>query len=47
MSFHESPLPIMRIRLTEVEGWMLGRIMVMSHNNMDEDAPLPRGGFIQ
>jgi hypothetical protein len=47
MSFHESPLPIMRIRLTEVEGWMLGRIMVMSHNDMDEDAPLPRGGFIQ
>jgi hypothetical protein len=45
MSFQESPLPIMRIRLTEVEGWMLGRIMVMTHH--DEDETLPRGGFIQ
>lgn len=47
MSFTESPLPIMRIRLTEVEGWMLGRIVVMSHSGMDEDEPFPRGGFIQ
>lgn len=47
MSFHESPLPIMRIRLTEVEGWMLGRIMVMSNNDLDQDESVPRGGFIQ
>jgi hypothetical protein len=46
MSFQESPLPIMRIRLTEVEGWMLGRIMVMAHPDLDDDT-LPRGGFIQ
>lgn len=47
MSFNESLLPIMRIRLTEVEGWMLGRIVVLTHGEMDEDDPLPRGGFIQ
>lgn len=46
LSFQESPLPIMRIRLTEVEGWMLGRILVMSPDEMD-DNHLPRGGFIQ
>ena len=46
LSFQESPLPIMRIRLTEVEGWMLGRIMVMSGDEID-DTHLPRGGFIQ
>lgn len=46
ISFQESPLPIMRIRLTEVEGWMLGRIVVMSNDDVDNHAP-PRGGFIQ
>jgi hypothetical protein len=46
MSFHESPLPIMRIRLTEVEGWMMGRVIVMAHGDLDDD-PMPRGGFIQ
>ena len=47
MSFTESVLPIMRIRLTEVEGWMLGRIVVLTRSDMDEDTLLPRSGFIQ
>jgi len=42
LSFMESELPILRIRLTAVDGWMLGRISVIS----DEDELPNNGGFI-
>ena len=41
LSFTDSALPIMRIRLTAIDGWMLGRISVVS-----EDDDLPDVGFI-
>ncbi|MDZ4766066.1 MAG: hypothetical protein SGI73_16095 [Chloroflexota bacterium] len=42
ISFSESPLPIMRIRLNTIDGWMLGRISIMSDNDGDqEDLPKP------
>lgn len=34
LSLSESPLPIIRIRLTEIDGWMMGRMMVFP---MDDD----------
>ena len=40
LSFMDSALPILRIRLAAVDGWMLGRISVMS----DDD--LPDVGFL-
>jgi hypothetical protein len=55
MSFRESALPIMRIRLSQVQGWMMGRVTMMNsdeYEDYDDEAPssgsgLPRGGFIQ
>lgn len=43
LSFMESELPVLRIRLAAVDGWMLGRISVISS---DEDGNLPDVGFI-
>ena len=40
LSFMESALPILRIRLAAVDGWMLGRISMIS------DDELPDVGFI-
>lgn len=37
LSFSDSPLPIMRIRMNTIDGWMLGRITVMS--DTDNDSP--------
>lgn len=34
LNFGDNPLPIMRIRLSAVDGWMAGRLMTL-----DEDAP--------
>ncbi len=42
LSFLESELPILRIRLATVDGWMLGRISVIA----DDEDSLPNGGFI-
>ncbi|MBW4436593.1 MAG: hypothetical protein KME04_05635 [Pleurocapsa minor GSE-CHR-MK-17-07R] len=55
MSFRESALPIMRIRLSQIQGWMMGRVTMMNTDEFDEfdDEPpsngssFPRGGFIQ
>ncbi len=57
MAFRDSALPIMRIRLNQIEGWMMGRVMMMTaddypaYDDDDEnEAPpsrYPRGGFIQ
>lgn len=41
LSFMDSALPILRIRLAAIDGWMLGRLSMMS----DEDE-LPDVGFI-
>ncbi len=43
LSFMESELPILRIRLAVIDGWMLGRVSVIA----DADDELPtNGGFI-
>jgi hypothetical protein len=42
LSLTESPLPIIRIRLTEVDGWMMGRMSVISLGDDDEEG---RSGF--
>lgn len=42
LSFMDSTLPILRIRLTAIDGWMPGRISVIS----DDDDNLPDVGFI-
>lgn len=48
MSFSESPLPILRIRLTEVDGWLPGRVNVVDHGNGDEfSPPFPGKHFTQ
>ena len=41
LSFVDSALPILRIRLAAVDGWMLGRISVIS-----DDDELPDVGFL-
>ena len=43
LSFTESALPILRIRLAAIDGWMLGRISVIAD---DVDDQLPDVGFI-
>ena len=42
LSFMDSALPILRIRLAAIDGWMLGRISVIA----DDDDDLPDVGFI-
>jgi hypothetical protein len=41
LSFMESPLPILRIKLSTVDGWMLGRMSLVSSDEL-EDMPRPR-----
>ncbi|MFN8562121.1 MAG: hypothetical protein U0703_10990 [Anaerolineae bacterium] len=43
LSFMESELPVLRIRLAAIDGWMLGRISMISS---DDDGGLPDVGFI-
>jgi hypothetical protein len=43
LSFMDSALPILRIRLAAVDGWMLGRISLISEDDEDD---LPDVGFI-
>jgi hypothetical protein len=42
MSFTESALPIIRLRLTSIDGWMLGRVQI-THDSDD----IPDFGLIQ
>ncbi len=42
LSFTDSALPILRLRLAMIDGWMLGRISIIS----DDDDELPDVGFI-
>ncbi len=42
LSFMDSALPILRIRLATIDGWMLGRISVIA----DDEDDLPDVGFI-
>lgn len=42
LSFADSALPILRIRLATIDGWMLGRVSVI--DNLDDE--LPDVGFI-
>lgn len=46
ISFTESALPIMRIRLTEIDGWMMGRITIFAPEHRDRSG-MPDSGFIQ
>jgi hypothetical protein len=39
LSFMESPLPIMRIRLTQVDGWMIGRMTLVSDDDLPDSLP--------
>lgn len=43
LSFMDSALPILRIRLAAIDGWMLGRINLISEDDEDD---LPDVGFI-
>jgi hypothetical protein len=48
MSFTESPLPILRIRLTEIDGWLPGRVNVVDHGDGDDfSPPFPGKRFTQ
>ena len=46
LSFMESELPILRIRLTAVDGWMLGRISMIASDDEDDGGLPNNGGFI-
>ncbi len=37
LSLSENPLPIMRIRVSEIDGWMTGRLMTMVSADADEN----------
>jgi hypothetical protein len=41
MSFSESPLPVIRLRLTTVSGWMPGRVNVVDGMDDDFEPPFP------
>ncbi|MDX2139855.1 MAG: hypothetical protein SF123_17350 [Chloroflexota bacterium] len=41
MSFGESPLPVIRLRLTAVNGWMPGRVNVVDGMDDDFEPPFP------
>lgn len=44
LSFADSELPIMRVRLTQVEGWIVGHANVLSDDALDD--AFPPGGRI-
>lgn len=44
LSLTESPLPIMRIRLTQVDGWLVGRMALIDDADDDRDFRLPDNG---
>ena len=37
LSLTESPLPIMRIRLTTIDGWLMGRMAIMDGEDSEDD----------
>ncbi|MCC6616628.1 MAG: hypothetical protein IT320_24355 [Anaerolineae bacterium] len=47
MSFTESPLPILRLRLTEVDGWLPGRVNVIDRMDGDFEPPFRSDRFTQ
>jgi len=47
MSFTESPLPILRLRLTEVDGWLPGRVNVIDRMDGDFEPPFRGDRFTQ
>jgi hypothetical protein len=48
MSFSESPMPVMRLRLTEVDGWLPGRVNVLGQSDEDGfNPPHPSKRFTQ
>jgi hypothetical protein len=47
MSFSESPLPILRLRLTEVDGWLPGRVNVIDRMDDEFDGGFPGHKFTQ
>ncbi|MBE0688548.1 MAG: hypothetical protein IH587_00320 [Anaerolineae bacterium] len=47
MSFTESPLPILRLRLTEVDGWLPGRVNVIDRTDSDFEPPFHGDRFTQ
>ncbi|MCL4248156.1 MAG: hypothetical protein KJ065_08420 [Anaerolineae bacterium] len=47
MSFTESPLPILRLRLTEVDGWLPGRVNVIDRTGGDFEPPFHGDRFTQ
>jgi hypothetical protein len=44
LHFSDSELPIMRLRLTQVEGWIVGRASLMSSDSFEDS--FPPGGMI-
>ncbi len=47
MTFTESPLPIMRVRLAMVDGWLPGRVNVIDSMDDDFSPPFPNNRFKQ
>lgn len=41
LTLSESPLPIIRVRLAMVDGWMLGRMMMVSGEDMNDVDNMP------
>lgn len=47
MTFTESPMPVMRIRLATVDGWLPGRVNVIDSIDDDFNPPFPNNRFKQ
>jgi hypothetical protein len=47
MTFTESPMPIMRVRLATVDGWLPGRVNVIDSMDDDFSPPFPNNRFKQ
>jgi hypothetical protein len=47
MTFTESPMPVMRIRLAMVDGWLPGRVNVVDSMDDDFTPPFPNNRFKQ
>jgi hypothetical protein len=47
MTFSESPMPIMRVRLAAVDGWLPGRVNVIDPMDDDFNPPFPNHRFKQ
>lgn len=47
MTFSESPMPIMRVRMAMVDGWLPGRVHVIDPMDDDFSPPFPNNRFKQ